>query len=135
MGAWAADALGNDTACDWAEDFFSQPSPDAIELAINAVLNAQDYLDSDVACEALAAVEIVAGLKAGAETKNPYSGNINQLAGMAEFVPSDSLLCAAENALERILGDNSELQELWDEDGTNEEWHREMNSLLARISS
>ncbi|MGX5174276.1 DUF4259 domain-containing protein [Aliikangiella sp. IMCC44653] len=57
MGAWAEDAFGNDTACDWAGDFAENPSIEVVKNAIDRVLSADEYLDSDEACECLVACE------------------------------------------------------------------------------
>lgn len=45
----------------------------------------------------------------------------------------EKLKALADSAIARILGSNSELQELWDEDGPNEAWHREIDDLRKRI--
>ena len=38
-----------------------------------------------------------------------------------------------DSAIERILGEDSELPELWDEGGHNERWHRTIDDLRERI--
>lgn len=52
----------------------------------------------------------------------------------SNFLPVKELSKQAIAAIDRILGADSELQELWDEDGKNERWHFEMNDLRLRIS-
>jgi hypothetical protein len=135
MGAWAEDAFGNDTACDWAGDFSETPSLDAIISAINCVLQSEDYLDSDDACEGLVACEIVARLKGSWGERNAYSEEVDKWVESVGVSPSLDLVAAAEKAINRILGEDSELQELWDEDGKNEKWHTQMNDLLKRVKS
>lgn len=135
MGAWAEDAFGNDTACDWAGDFSENPSLDAVKSAINNVIESDEYLESDEACEGLVACEIVARLKGNWGEKNAYSEEIDKWVESMSIQPSVELITAAEQAIARILDQDSELQELWDEDGKNEKWHSEMNALLARVKS
>jgi hypothetical protein len=135
MGAWAEDAFGNDTACDWAGDFADDPSLEKVEEAIDLVVNSEEYLDSDEACEALVACEIVARLKGNLGEKSAYSEAIDKWVEKADIEPSKELIAKAEKAITRILGEDSELQELWDEDGENEKWHLEMNNLLSRLKS
>ena len=53
MGAWAEDAFGNDAACDWVSDFSESPGLDAVKSAINCVIESEEYLESDEACECL----------------------------------------------------------------------------------
>jgi hypothetical protein len=135
MGAWAEDAFGNDTACDWAGDFLENPSLDAVKEAIDCVITSEEYLDSDVACEGLVACEIVARLKGSWGEKSAYSEEIDKWVESTSTEPSVELVTAAEKAIVRILGEASELQELWGEDGKNEKWHSGMNRLLERVIS
>jgi hypothetical protein len=135
MGAWAEDAFGNDTACDWAGDFLENPSLDAVKEAIDCVITSEEYLDSDEACEGLVACEIVARLKGSWGEKSAYSEEIDKWVESTSTEPSVELVTAAEKAIVRILGEASELQELWGEDGKNEKWHSGMNRLLERVIS
>ena len=135
MGAWAEDAFGNDTACDWAGDFTDDPSLTKVEEAIDLVIKSEEYLDSDEASEALVACEIIARLKGSWGEKSAYSEAIDKWVETAAIEPSKELIEKAQNSIARILGENSELQELWDEDGENEKWHLEMINLLARLKS
>lgn len=61
MGAWSHEPFGNDTACDWAYGLDEQRDFSLADKAIQAVLdNGNDYLDSDLASEAIAAAEVLA---------------------------------------------------------------------------
>lgn len=135
MGAWAEDAFGNDTACDWAGDFSEKPSLDSVKSIIDCVADSEEYLGSDEASECLVACEIVARLKGNWGEKSAYSEDVDKWIESSSIEPSVELVAAAEKAISRILGDESELRELWDEDGVNEKWHTEMNDLLARVKS
>jgi hypothetical protein len=134
MGAWAEDAFGNDTACDWAGDFAAAPSFDQVEAAIDRVLASEAYLDADEACECLVACEIIARLKGNWGAKNSYSEGIDQWVDSVTLIPSQALVSKAKQAISRILAENSELQELWDEEGYNDSWHEQMHSLLERVT-
>jgi len=135
MGAWSEDAFGNDTACDWAGDFSENPSIDKVSEALSVVLDSDDYLESDEANEALVACEVVARLKGNWGAKSAYSEEIDKWIESVSIIPSGELISKAEKAISRILGENSELNELWNEDGVNEKWHAEIKSLLERIGS
>jgi hypothetical protein len=135
MGAWAEDAFGNDSGCDWAGDFSDSPSMEKVEEAIDLAIDSEEYLDSDEACDALIACEIVARLKGNWGEKNAYSEAIDKWVESTSIVPSSALISKAECAIVRILGEDSELKELWDEDGKNEKWHFEMDSLRSRVKS
>lgn len=88
----------------------------------------EDALGKDVACE------IIARLKGFWGIKNAYSEAIDKWVESSNFLPVKELSKQAIAAIDRILGADSELQELWDEDGKNERWHFEMNDLRLRIS-
>lgn len=133
MGAWAEDAFGNDTACDWAGDFCDEPSLERVEEAIDSVLESEDYLDADIASECLVACEIVARLKGNWGEKSSYSEGIDAWVESIDVIPSAALIQKCQAAIQQILGENSELQELWDEDGKNEKWHTEMDNLMKRV--
>jgi len=131
MGVWAEGAFGNDTACDRVDDFSENLSLDAVKSAIDCVVKSDEYLDSDEACEGLVACEIVARLKGNWGEKSAYSEEVDKWVGSINTQPGLELVEAAENAITRILGEDSELQELWNEDGKNEKWHSQMNDLLV----
>ncbi|MDP1561025.1 MAG: DUF4259 domain-containing protein [Pirellulaceae bacterium] len=48
-------------------------------------------------------------------------------------VVPDDLKAAADSAIVRILGSDSELSELWDEGGRNIDWHNAIDDLRERI--
>ena len=135
MGAWAEDAFGNDSGCDWAGSFSDSPSMEKVEEVIDLVIDSDEYLDSDEACDALIACEIVARLKGNWGEKNAYSEAIDKWIESVNIVPSNELISKAENAIVRILSENSELRDLWDGESKNEKWHLEMDSLLSRVKS
>lgn len=63
MGTWGTGPFDNDTAADWCGDLNeAAPArrPAMIEQALTAVVEEEDYLDSDFAVEAIAAAAIVA---------------------------------------------------------------------------
>src|SRR5688572_18126280 len=110
MGTWAEDSFGNDTACDWAGDFSDNPSLNTVREAIESVLSSDEYLDSDQACECLVACEVLARLKGNWGQKSAYSETIDQWVESVTITPSEEVISLARKAIERILGDNSELQ-------------------------
>ena len=133
MGAWAEDTFGNDTACDWVGTFLDDPGLPAVKSAIEAVLETDDYLDSDEACDCLAACEVIARLQGKWGLRNAYSEELDKWIEANPTAVLDDLKAAADSAIERILGENSELQELWDEGERNEDWHKAIDDLRQRI--
>jgi len=133
MGAWAEDTFGNDSACDWIGTFLEQPGLPAINSAIQSVLATDDYLDSDEACDCLAACEVIARLQGKWGLRNAYSEELDQWVESNPMdIPSD-LKVMADSAIERILAPDSELLELWDDGAWNDGWHNAIDDLRARI--
>lgn len=133
MGAWAEDTFGNDSSCDWIGTFLDDPGLPAVKSAIEIVIRADDYLDSDEACECLAACEVIARLQGKWGLRNSYSEDLdNWVNSNPTDVPHD-LKVLADSAIERILAPNSELPELWDDGERNDEWHNAIDDLRERI--
>lgn len=133
MGAWAEDTFGNDTSCDWIGTFLETPGLKIVEEAVNAVLEATEYLDSDTACDCLAACEVLARLQGKWGLKNTYSEKLDAWVQANPMSIPNELKVAADLAIERILGLDSELLELWDEGGRNDAWHDAVENLQERI--
>jgi Domain of unknown function (DUF4259) len=133
MGAWAEDTFGNDTSCDWVGTFLETPGLNIVREAVNSVLEASDYLDSDESCDCLAACEVLARLQEKWGLKNAYSEELDAWIEANPMVVPDDLKIAADLAIGRILGTDSELPELWDEGGHNVTWHDAINDLRKRV--
>jgi hypothetical protein len=118
MGTWDVGPFDNDTAADWCGDLHDAVPAQRTALvrgALTAVVdNGDDYLDSDLAVEAIAAAAIVASqLPGGARITSPYAPDF-LLEGGKLAVPDD-LPTLAVQALGRIVGEDSEWRELWEE--------------------
>ncbi|MBL8809826.1 MAG: DUF4259 domain-containing protein [Planctomycetaceae bacterium] len=133
MGAWAEDALGNDAACDWISLFLRDPQLRTIGKPISAVLCARGCIPVDTACNCLAACEVIARLQGQWGLKNSYSRELDSWIESNPIVVPDALKKSADSAIDKILGPDSELAELWDEGGYNETWHDSVADLQQRI--
>jgi len=134
MGAWAIDALGNDDACDWAYGLDECNDLSLVEEALNkALADGSEYLESPDACEALAAIEVIARLQGNWGVKNSYSESIDAWVEKAKLVPSRALAEKAHTVIERILADGSELKELWAESEEFDAWEASVKDLADRI--
>src|SRR4051794_18781810 len=64
MGTWGERAFDNDTANDWAYDLDGIEDLSLVETAFHELEEAgDDFLDQDLACNALAACEVLARLR------------------------------------------------------------------------
>lgn len=135
MGTWDESAFGNDTACDWAYGLERVNDLSLINATLDLVLsNGSEYLDADIACEGIAACEVVARLLGNWGKRTSYTESADKWVEMnailANLAPSDKAIAV----IERILQDPSELKELWDEGGENLNWRATMDDLQIRLN-
>lgn len=62
MGAWGTGIFENDDVLDWKADLLDSDDIDLIEETIEEVLE-EDYIESDLASNALGAIEILVALQ------------------------------------------------------------------------
>ena len=125
MGAWTADSFGNDTALDYCAEVTGL---DDLLATLKALEAETDYIDADLACEVLAAADIIAALIA-----RPAPDLPDDLAPRLDAfaTPDDATIAATTNAVIRIRA-GSELTELWDE-AEGDDWSVAIDALLARL--
>ncbi|MBX6722760.1 MAG: DUF4259 domain-containing protein [Dactylosporangium sp.] len=117
MGTWHTGPFDNDTAADWCgalDDVAPGRRIEFLREALTAVLEEDEYLDSDPAVEAIAAAAIVASqLPGGPAIDSPYAPDFLLNGGTLE-IPED-LPSLALRALDRVAGDDSEWRGLWED--------------------
>ena len=136
MGAWSHEPFGNDTACDWAYGLDEQRDFSLVAKAIQAVLDhGSDYLESDLASEAVAATEVLAkALGRGTQTDS-YTEEVDAWVKSIGTKPSQDLLSKANGALTRILGRDSELRQLWEESDDFGSWESSIKALQSAVGA
>ena len=123
MGTWSHESFGNDTANDWAYELEDGTDFSVIEAALQVALDEGDeYLDADLAMEAIAAVEVIAKRLGKGTQSDVYTEKVDQWLETISEQPSDDVLSLAKRVLERIVADDSELKELWLESDEYELW-------------
>lgn len=132
MGTWGLGSFDNDMACDWAYELKKTSDLSVIEKAINAVFE-DDFIDSDVASEAIAAIETIAKMKGHAGVQNSYTEAVDVWVTKNKLVIPVALQEKAKQALALILGDSSELYELWAETKDLDTWKAEIKLLEEKI--
>jgi hypothetical protein len=134
MGAWGHLAFDNDTANDWAYDLEGVADLSLVESAFGELAKVgDDRLDQGIACNALAACEILARCQGNAGYKNAYTEKVDEWVTKHNLKPSPALLKRAEVAIDRILGENSALRELWDESPKGAAWRKSVEELRQRL--
>ena len=133
MGAWGELAFDNDTANDWAYGLEKVDDLSLVEAAFDELEGVgDDYLDQDVACQALAACEVIARLRGKHGYRNAYTAKVDSWVAAHPTEPPPALVERALRAIDRILADESELRELWDEGGGSD-WSKSVEELRDRV--
>lgn len=136
MGAWSVDAFGNDDAADWAHDLEDADDLGPIEEAFASVLEAGDeYLEAPQASVALAAVEALARLMGRTGEKSAYTEAVDNWVAKATAKPTTGLIDKAQVVVSRILADDSELKELWQDSDDYAAWLASVSDLRARVGA
>jgi hypothetical protein len=133
MGAWGVRAFDNDDANDWAYGLDDVHDLSLIESAISDVEVANEYLDSLYAANVLAACEVLARLNGKVGYSDGYTEKVDEWVATHPIMPPEQLIARAHSAIERILGENSELRELWRDSDHNNEWLSAVEELRARL--
>jgi hypothetical protein len=143
MGTWAVDAFGNDFAQDWAEDLHETSNMDAIENTLDTALAGNGELEAPLAAEALAAIEVLARLQGNGGERTEDSASIDQWVaaqqaraeakGKGPLKPRADLAARAQQALVRILSEQSELRVLWEESEYYDAWRQSVEELGSRL--
>lgn len=129
MGAWGAGPFENDDASDWVYEI--EPSEDAATVRAALAVGDVDYIEVDEGSIAVSAAEVVA-----ASIGRPRSDLPEEIVAWvarngSHLRPVDA--SAAISAVERVLGEDSEIKELWDDAG-DDSWERSVRELLGRLS-
>lgn len=136
MGAWGANTFDNDVACDWAFGLEEVYDLSLVQATLVRVLTVGDaYLDSDDACEGLAACEVIARLKGNWGVRDTYTESVDKWVEGHAIQPPADLVDQARAVIDRVLTAPSELMELWDESGESKEWRDAVADLRARVAT
>ncbi|MFB8239145.1 DUF4259 domain-containing protein [Kitasatospora purpeofusca] len=129
MGTWDIGHFDNDTAADFCAGLDKTAAAER-EGVVRRVLTlaadtaAEEYLDFDEAVEAVAAAALVASQCPGGEPVTSAYGPDEPLPVFAV-----DLRPLAVTALDRVVAEESELAELWDEGGDGPAWRRAVQEL------
>ena len=132
MGAWGIGAFDNDTACDWSADLTDSGDLSFVEDTLTSVEEVEDdELDPHLACEAIAACEVVARLQGRGGRTEPHTVEVDRWIRTQPRRPSPALVKQATNALDRVVANSAELAVLWDDDAA---WLSSVQDLRKRVA-
>jgi hypothetical protein len=134
MGTWSFEPFGNDTAGDWAFGLDKAKDLSYIEAALNAILeqDKDDELESTDAEEAVAACEVLAKLLGKGTQSDGYTQGVDTWVASVKIKPDAGMLKKAQKALKRVTGKNSELRDLWEEEGADD-WNETIKLLRSAL--
>lgn len=129
MGAWGLQSFDNDDALDWLAELTESTDLSVLTAALEFEEN---YIESPEACNALAASEVVLALLGKPRCELPQEAQ-----EWVESNPLDAkpLIASAKQALTLVLGENSELKELWQESDQFVAWQQDVQDLLSRLKA
>ena len=126
MGAWGTGSFENDTALDWLGEL----ETDGL-VAVRAAFDVLgETFDASDGANALAAAEIVAAANGRASEDLPEEATAWVAANRSRVTPADVI--AARRAV-KVVGERSELRELWDETDSARDWLGAVADLLRRL--
>lgn len=131
MGAWGSGPFENDDAGDWVYDLEGADDFALVRDALDVA--SSRYLDAHEGAAAVAAAAVVAAaLDAGAVDGLPEEV-VAWLEGHArQSEKADAARAAA--ALDRVVGEHSELADLWDEAPDGPAWRSGIAALRSRLA-
>ncbi|MET0789393.1 MAG: DUF4259 domain-containing protein [Cellulomonas sp.] len=134
MGTWGLGPFDNDTAADWAGELEDAAPGERLGLVrdtLKAAADAVEYLDGDDAMTAVAAAAVVAAAQPdGPELDENYGPDADTVAGL-QLGPD--LRTLATRALTRVVDDESEWRELWEEAGQFDDARRALDPLFSAL--
>jgi hypothetical protein len=134
MGTWAVDAFGNDDALDWSHGLEEIKDDSLIQSTLDAVLDVgSEYLEAPQAANALAAIETIARLQGNGGFHNSYTDDVDQWVKRHRVAVKPGLARQAHMVIQRILAENSELKDLWQESDEFDAWLAAVQELKSRV--
>jgi len=135
MGAWGIGNFENDFGLDYLFEVEDNLNIDYLMGTIKSCLR-EDYLDSDMASEALVAIELIAASKGNPSSDYEVEDNVRIFVerDLKSQIKKEHLeLC--EMMIDKVLDkENSELYELWREsDKYFTDWFDSIQNLKVRL--
>ncbi len=132
MGAWGTGTFDNDDAADWAYELDDALDLSPARQALAATMDSDGYLEIPEGACAVAAAAVVAAT---------FDGDLKGLPEeVGEWVDDHPGLASrgdarlAVDALERVLSEDSELRDLWDDAPEGAEWAKGLEKLCHRLA-
>ena len=129
MAAWGTKTFEEDTANNWIQELID--SDDEREFLIESLSVDPGYIEADQAAVVLAASETLIALLD--EPRDSVPGELVDWVGDNECADVSDLPEVALPALDKVLGEESELREIWADSGDFDEWLENVESMREII--
>jgi Domain of unknown function (DUF4259) len=135
MGTWGIGSFENDDAADFMIDLLDSGDLSLVREVLDNVLTSTEYVEAPDATLAIVAAEIVAAAR-GRPTlaAQQEEGLADWIARLRPTIDAH-LTTQAREALTRILADNSELRELWEETDDIHDWRAVVTELRSHLEA
>ena len=136
MGAWDLGPFDNDSAADWCGDLDDAPRSERVSIILRTLSDAVDepeYLELDAGSEAVAAAAVVAAHQPNSPAVEAGAGPAFLIAGDRLDLPED-VVTLANQALDRVIGENSELREVYAEGDELRAWLTSIAGVRAQLN-
>jgi hypothetical protein len=130
MGAWGIKTFENDDASDWVCELEDASGTSVIE---NAFEFEDDYIESPEGSEALAAAEVLLALKGKARDNLPEE--VTNWVKSNKELDVTKLIPKAIDSVKKILSEDSELNELWEESDDFDSWVKDVTELVTALEN
>jgi hypothetical protein len=134
MAAWGTKTFEEDTANDWIQELID--SEDPREFLVESLSIDPGFIEADQAAAILAAGETLIALLD--EPRVGVPGELVDWVGDNECEDVSDLPETAVASIVKVLGDESELRDIWNESEEFEEWQEnvdQMREVLASLST
>lgn len=135
MGAWGPMAFENDDAGDFFYELEETGDLSPIENTFASIEESPEYLEAPDACMAIAGCEVLARLRGNPGYCDASTETVDEWIAAHPIVPPPPLIDRGVAIIDRVLSENSELRELWDESEEAESWHASIADLRTRLTT
>ena len=138
MGTWSHEPFGNDIASDWAYEFEENVGYEVIEDAFDHIIDmaTEEFIDADIGCIAHAAAEVLAkSFTDGVAENEYYPEPVEKWLQHNQHKHNYELIPKALLALNLLISENSELDELWQDSDDYEDWTKNIAELKETLKS
>ncbi|WP_394695158.1 DUF4259 domain-containing protein [Pseudoxanthomonas japonensis] len=133
MGTWGTGSFENDDAADFMIDVLDSGDLSLIREVLDNVLTSTEYVEAPDAALAIVAAEIAAAALGRATLAAQQEDGLADWLARIRPTIDDDLRQQAVNALRRILAENSELRELWEDTEDFQNWKATVTDLEQQL--